>query len=110
MRTLFKLFWLVAALAAGATLVSRFGRRRKRAAQDTFPGDPISPEDLVPEDLALAEERSTEDMTVPPGLSQVDPEPLSQMTEALDPDATRAAHQNIPEQRERLPVRGKNVP
>lgn len=44
------------------------------------------------------------------GISEVDPAGLTQMGEAIDPERTEAAHAEIPEQRERLPVRGKNVP
>jgi hypothetical protein len=50
---------------------------------------------------------------VPPlqGIADVDPQPLTQVSaEAIDPDATRAAHEVIIEQRERLPMRGKNIP
>jgi hypothetical protein len=50
------------------------------------------------------------DVAIAQGISQVDPEPLTQMGEAVDPDAIRAAHREIPEQRERLPIPGKNVP
>lgn len=64
-----------------------------------------------PGDLGLMSERGAGEVAVPPGLSQVDPEPLAQVSaEAVDRDATRAAHQDIPEQRERLPVPGRNVP
>ena len=48
--------------------------------------------------------------SIPPGISDVDPQPLTYLTEAVDPDATRAAHEAISEQRERLPVPGKNLP
>jgi hypothetical protein len=44
------------------------------------------------------------------GLADVDPVALTQMGEAIDPELTRAAHEEIPEQRARMPVRGKNVP
>ena len=44
------------------------------------------------------------------GLADVDPQALTQMGEAIDPEMTKAAHEEIPEQRDRLPVRGKNVP
>jgi hypothetical protein len=46
-----------------------------------------------------------------PGISEVDPQPLTQVAaEAIDPDATRTAHEAIVEQRDRLPVPGKNIP
>lgn len=44
------------------------------------------------------------------GISEVDPEPLAGMGEGIDPDAVDEAHRSVPEQRERLPVSGKNVP
>ena len=44
------------------------------------------------------------------GLADVDPQALTQMGEAIDPEMTKAAHEEIPEQRAKLPVRGKNVP
>jgi len=44
------------------------------------------------------------------GLSEVDPEPISQMVEAMDPEATEDAHREVRDQRERLPVRGRNIP
>lgn len=45
-----------------------------------------------------------------PGISDVDPAPLLQMGEAVDPDAIQAAHETIIEQRERLPVEGETLP
>jgi hypothetical protein len=56
-----------------------------------------------------AADRAAGATTVPRGISDVDPEPLMQMGEAVDPDATRAAHDDVVAQRERLPVRGKNL-
>jgi len=44
------------------------------------------------------------------GISDVDPEPLTTMGEGIDPDAVDEAHRSVKEQRERLPVSGKNVP
>ncbi|MBA3498774.1 MAG: hypothetical protein M4D80_30175 [Myxococcota bacterium] len=44
------------------------------------------------------------------GLADVDPQALTQMGEAIDPELTKSAHEDIPEQRAKLPVRGKNVP
>jgi hypothetical protein len=44
------------------------------------------------------------------GIAEVDPQPLSQISgEGIDPDATAAAHDEIPDQRERLPRHGKNI-
>jgi hypothetical protein len=56
-------------------------------------------------------DRGAEEVAVPPGISHVDPEPLAQVSaEAVDRDATPAAHEDVIEQRERLPVPGKNLP
>lgn len=44
------------------------------------------------------------------GISEVDPEPLAGMGEGIDPDAVDEAHRSVREQRERLPVSGKNLP
>lgn len=44
------------------------------------------------------------------GISDVDPVPLANMGEAMDPDAVDEAHRSVQEQRERLPVSGKNIP
>lgn len=53
----------------------------------------------------------TGDLQLPVGISEVDPQPLTQIAaEGIDPDATRAAHDEPREQRERLPVHGQNLP
>jgi hypothetical protein len=45
------------------------------------------------------------------GISEVDPEPLANVAgEGIDPDAVDEAHRSVQEQRDRLPVSGKNVP
>ena len=45
------------------------------------------------------------------GISSVDPEPLTQISgEGIDLDRNEAAHQDIPAQRARLPMPGKNIP
>jgi hypothetical protein len=69
-------------------------------------GDPAEPRDpAVPPGRGVAE------AAVPPGISDVDPEPLTQIAgEAVDPEAVRTAHESIRDQRDRLPVPGKNVP
>ena len=51
------------------------------------------------------------DLPLPVGISEVDPQPLTQISaEGVDPDATQAAHDEPREQRERLPVHGQNLP
>lgn len=37
------------------------------------------------------------------GISSVDPEPLSTMGEAIDPDAVEAAHEGVPAPRKNVP-------
>jgi hypothetical protein len=45
------------------------------------------------------------------GIAEVDPEPLANVAaEGIDPDAADEAHSSVSEQRERLPVSGKNIP
>ncbi|HEY0478417.1 MAG TPA: hypothetical protein VGD37_12920 [Kofleriaceae bacterium] len=85
----------------GAVMVldaRRRGRARGRSAAGVGVGD------------RSAGDRAAGATTVPRGISDVDPGPLMQMGEAVDPDATRAAHEDVVAQRERLPVRGKNLP
>jgi hypothetical protein len=43
------------------------------------------------------------------GIADVDPEPLLSVLEAVDPDATEAAHRDVIDQREKLAVPGKNI-
>jgi hypothetical protein len=67
--------------------------------------------DLAPADLGAAADRGASTAPVPAGISEVDPQPLTQVAaEAIDPEATQAAHEVIVDQRERLPVPGKNLP
>ena len=51
-----------------------------------------------------------EDAELISGLSDVDPQPLTTFGEAVDPDATSEAHVEPASHRDRLPVRGKNIP
>jgi hypothetical protein len=44
------------------------------------------------------------------GISDVDPQPLTQFGEAVDPDALQAAHAEPALLRGQLPVHGKNIP
>ena len=44
------------------------------------------------------------------GISDVDPQPLMGMGEAVDPDAIESAHHELPDLRARLPQPGKNLP
>lgn len=44
------------------------------------------------------------------GISEVDPEGLAGMGEGIDPDAVDEAHRSVRDQRDRLPVTGKNIP
>ena len=45
------------------------------------------------------------------GIAEVDPVPLANVAgEGIDVDAVEEAHVSVTEQRERLPVSGKNIP
>lgn len=44
------------------------------------------------------------------GISDVDPEGLMGMGEAVDADAVRHAHEDVVDQRAKLPEHGKNLP
>ena len=50
------------------------------------------------------------DVAVSSGLSEVDPEGITQFGEAVDPLATEAAHAEVADLRARLPRPGKNLP
>jgi hypothetical protein len=64
-----------------------------------------------PETIGLADERGAGSAPAFTGISDVDPGPLTQISaEAIDPDATEEAHEQIRRQRERLPIPGKNLP
>lgn len=76
-----------------AILVDR--RRRQRMGGDS---------------MAMSPDVAVMDADVIIGIAEVDPEPLSQMIEAMDPEATEGAHRDVQEQRGRMPVGGKNVP
>jgi hypothetical protein len=100
MKIPYKLLGL-AGLVAAAVVVHR--KRRLRAGQPSAPAtEPIEPAGMAP-DIVIVEAEII-------GLADVDPEALTQMGEAIDPDLTEAAHEEIPEQRGKLPVSGKNVP
>lgn len=53
-------------------------------------------------------ENALADADIVIGLADVDPVPLSPMLEAIDPDATERAHTTGQDQRERLPIRGRD--
>ena len=45
------------------------------------------------------------------GIAEVDPEPMTQIAgEGIDRDANRAAHEDVAEQRAKLPRPGENLP
>jgi hypothetical protein len=70
-------------------------------------GDAIG--DPSPATVAAVADRDG-DITLPIGLSEVDPEPLTYVVEAVDPDAVQAAHDEMTTLRERLPMPGKSLP
>jgi hypothetical protein len=74
-----------------------------------FPGADLAGVGSSGDDLGVADiEIITESVIV--GLADVDPEPLAGMGEGIDPDAVEEAHRSVKEQREGLPISGKNVP
>lgn len=102
MRLTTKLLLLGGSVAGAMWMARKVRNRRARFGADLD-------EDLeegLGEDLgdpAVIIERVTVVTAEPMGLSDVDPEPLTQFGEAIDPEATERAHEEIPAQRERLP-------
>lgn len=96
MRTAIKLLILGSAIGAA----SMIGRRRTALDRSARREDEDTEADADAGDAPLVA-----------GISEVDPQPLTQIAgEGIDPDATRAAHDEPREQRERLPVHGRNLP
>ena len=103
MKTLTKLALLGGAIAYLA--------RRRRGASDWAGVDQQS--DDVDDELATPPVDVSQDLSLhaadglqpaeASGISEVDPEPLLDMGEAVDPDAVTAAHESVPAQRDRLP-------
>jgi hypothetical protein len=101
-------------LLLGATIgiaIVLGNRRRERAS----PSRDRDARDIQPdgssEGVGLADERGAASAPAFTGISDVDPGPLTQVSaEAIDPDASEEAHEQIPRQRERLPMPGKNLP
>lgn len=59
----------------------------------------------------LRDEIVTDAVIIGVGIADVDPVPLANVAgEGIDPDAVDEAHRSVTEQRDRLPVSGKNVP
>ena len=99
---------LIGAGIAGAVLYN--ARRRRDRKPQPQPRTPDLPPD--PDRAGTDRRPSVEavEAMIPPGISTVDPQPLTQISaEAIDPDATQAAHEAVAEQRDRLPVSGKNI-
>jgi hypothetical protein len=100
MRTATKL--LAIGLAIGVVVVVARTRRQRRAGADQ-PTNDFQP-------APLADASPGDEVVIPPGIAQVDPAPLTQIAgEGIEPESTQAAHEEIPERRERLPVHGKNL-
>jgi hypothetical protein len=101
MRFWIKLLGLVGLLGGTYAAATAIERRRRLPA----PGAGARPADRmsVAPDVVVIEAEII-------GLAEVDPEKLTQMGEGIDPELSKAAHEEIPEQRAKLPVRGKNVP
>lgn len=88
-------------IVLAAVAIDRKVLRRRRPASVEAP-NPMDQMSVAP-DIVIVEAEII-------GLADVDPEALTQMGEAIDPELTQAAHEEIPEQRDRLPVRDKNIP
>ena len=100
MKILSKLF-VLGGVAAGAIAVDRHLRRRRelRAGATRAPGvGPSAPAGIVEAEILAV------------GIADVDPVGLTQMGEAIDPERTKAAHEEVTEQRARMPVRGRDLP
>ncbi len=91
-----KLFGLVG-IVTTAILVDRRIRRRDLAA-------------ATPVGTPARADAGIEDAEILAGAPAVDPVKLAGFGEAVDEDAVAAAHEEPLEQRERMPVRGKNIP
>ena len=98
MKIISKLFML-AGVAAAAIAVDRKLVRRRELATPRAGGT-----------LAGAHAGIVDAEILVVGISDVDPQGLTQMGEAVDPEATEAAHESVGEQRARMPVRGRNIP
>jgi hypothetical protein len=89
-------------LAGAAVVIGAIVRCRR----DVIENPPLGLEH-DDDDFAVADEV----VAVPDvGLADVDPEKLTQMGEGIDVDANLAAHNDVIEQRDRLPEPGKNIP
>jgi hypothetical protein len=74
-----------------------FTRRKSRANPELDPKvDPEIDQDEVDHEHGLQPAEAS-------GISDVDPEPLMDMGEAVDPDAVTDAHDSVRAQRDRLP-------
>lgn len=93
MRLLSKLLVVGGLIYVGTLIARRFTQRADaRMDEDDVGFDPVMEEVVIV------------------GIADVDPEPLSTMGEAMDPDAVSAAHQAAPDRLGDLPGRGKNSP
>ena len=96
MKTLTKLALLGGAIAYIA--------KRRRVSNDWSGLDQDFDDELAapPVDLSAHDDDGLQPAEAS-GISDVDPEPLLDMGEAVDPDAVTAAHESVPAQRDRLP-------
>lgn len=101
MKMLMKLVGL--AVLFGGSIAAAVAIDRRRRLPAPAAGARAADRMAVPPDVVIVEAEII-------GLADVDPQALTQMGEAIDPEMTKAAHEEIPDQRAKLPVRGKNVP
>ena len=79
----------------GATAATAIAIDRKRR---VLPPGPAKAPDLGYREYAIVDAEIV-------GIAEVDPSKLTQMGEGIDPELNRAAHEEIPEQRSKLPKR-----
>ena len=94
----------VAGIVWAAILVDR---RLRKTPGATGPGADVEPDAST----ARSADTAAIDADIIIGIAEIDPEPLTQVSgEGIDLDATETAHRAPRDQRERMPVRGKNIP
>jgi hypothetical protein len=106
MRLLIKMLGIGLMVAAGIY----YDRRRLRIAGRLDAGFSGGQDARLSENRGAARKAEVVTDAAIVGISDVDPQPLATMGEGVDPDAVDEAHRSVKEQRERLPVSGKNVP
>ena len=96
MRFMIKLLGLLGIVGATAATAIAIDRKRRML---TGGGAPARASDVMGyREVAIIDAEIV-------GIAEVDPAKLTQMGEAIDPELTKAAHEEIPDQRAKLPKR-----